>query len=125
MAIADPIVRPSDSVSAGSASLRSPSAGSVSRAPDAPEAAAARPAGPAPRLGRRRRARIALEPTRACAVCGAGEVAADEAFDGGLWLLAECGRCGHRWTAGPFAGPTPVPAVLRALPPEADGLAVA
>jgi hypothetical protein len=121
MAIADPIVRPAPcSLVSGSAS-----GGSASRAPEAPEAVVARPAGPPSRPERRRRARIALEPTRTCAVCGAGEVAADEAFDGGLWLLAECGRCGHRWTAGPFAGPTPVPAVLRALPPEADGLAVA
>ena len=48
-----------------------------------------------------------------CAVCGSSDVAADEAVHNGLWLLGECGRCGHRWTAGPFDGPLPAPASLR------------
>lgn len=50
-----------------------------------------------------------------CAVCGSPEVDADEAMHNGLWLLGECGRCGHRWTAGPFDGPLPAPARLRPL----------
>jgi ribosomal protein L37AE/L43A len=51
-----------------------------------------------------------------CALCGSDDVLSDEALDGGLWLLGECGRCGHRWTAGPFAGPTPAPAQVRPVP---------
>jgi hypothetical protein len=46
-------------------------------------------------------------------VCESPELETDEAFDDGLWLLSECGRCGHRWTAGPFAGPTPAVAQVR------------
>ncbi len=60
-----------------------------------------------------------------CDLCGSDEIASDEAFDGGLWLLGECGRCGHRWTAGPFAGPTPAPARVRPLPPAPEGGIVA
>ena len=52
----------------------------------------------------------------ACAVCGSPDIEADEAVHRGLWLLGECGRCGHRWTAGPFAGPLPTPAILRPPP---------
>jgi hypothetical protein len=52
----------------------------------------------------------------ACAVCGSPDIAADEVLHRGLWLLGECGRCGHRWTAGPFAGPLPAPAILRPVP---------
>ncbi len=48
-----------------------------------------------------------------CAVCGSPDIAADEALHNGLWLLGECGRCGHRWTAGPFDGPLPAPASLQ------------
>lgn len=48
-----------------------------------------------------------------CALCGSAEVQTDEADHGGLWLLGECARCGHRWTAGPFDGPVPVPAMVR------------
>lgn len=51
-----------------------------------------------------------------CDLCGSDEIASDEAFDRGLWLLGECGRCGHRWTVGPFDGPTPAPARVRPLP---------
>jgi hypothetical protein len=56
-----------------------------------------------------------------CALCGSEDVATDEAVDGGLWLLGECGRCGHRWTAGPFDGPTPAPARVRPVPPAREG----
>jgi hypothetical protein len=55
-----------------------------------------------------------------CALCGSDDVASDEAHDGGLWLLGECGRCGHRWTAGPFDGPTPAPARVRPVPPASE-----
>ena len=55
-----------------------------------------------------------------CALCGSGEIESDEAFDDGLWLLGECGRCGHRWTAGPFDGPTPAPARVRPVPSAAQ-----
>jgi hypothetical protein len=34
-----------------------------------------------------------------CGVCGFREVRTDEVFDSGVVLLAECGRCRHRWTA--------------------------
>jgi len=34
-----------------------------------------------------------------CGVCGFREVRTDEVFDRGVVLLAECGRCRHRWTA--------------------------
>ncbi len=64
------------------------------------------------------RAVVALEPARLradCAVCGSPDIAADEAMHEGLWLLGECGRCGHRWTAGPFDGPLPAPARSRPL----------
>jgi hypothetical protein len=46
-------------------------------------------------------------------VCESPDVEHDEAFDDGLWLLSECGRCGHRWTAGPLAGPLPAVAQVR------------
>lgn len=62
-----------------------------------------------------------------CALCGSDDVMADEAVHRGLWLLGECGRCGHRWTAGPFDGPLPAPAMVRPLPPatETGGIAAA
>jgi len=56
----------------------------------------------------------------ACDLCGSAEVTSDEAHHGGLWLLGECGRCGHRWTAGPFDGPLPVPAIVRPQPPAPE-----
>ena len=42
---------------------------------------------------------------QACAVCGSTDVAIDEVFERGLWLLSECRRCAHQWTEGPFGGP--------------------
>ena len=52
---------------------------------------------------RRRMARaITPEP---CSVCGGADVAIDEVFERGLWLLAECRRCEHQWTEGPLGGP--------------------
>src|SRR5690606_5970309 len=62
-----------------------------------------------------------------CALCGSDDVVADEAIHRGLWLLGECGRCGHRWTAGPFDGPLPAPARVRPAPPAAatGGIAAA
>ena len=60
-------------------------------------------------------AAVALPRRTDCAVCGSPEIAADEVLHGGLWLLGECRRCGHRWTAGPFDGPLPAPASLRPL----------
>jgi hypothetical protein len=79
-------------------------------------------------LGRAARPRAAGPPTpqaSACAVCGAQELSTDEVFERrGLWLLGECGRCGHRWTAGPF-GATPAPAMVRPPPVEEDDAAVA
>jgi hypothetical protein len=62
-----------------------------------------------------------------CTLCGSSDVRADEAHDGGLWLLGECGRCGHRWTAGPFDGPLPAPAMVRPVPSAAEqaGISVA
>jgi hypothetical protein len=38
-------------------------------------------------------------------VCGSDQVATDEVWERGLWLLAECGRCANRWTEGPMGGP--------------------
>jgi hypothetical protein len=38
-------------------------------------------------------------------VCGSDQVATDEVWRRGLWLLAECGRCANRWTEGPLDGP--------------------
>jgi hypothetical protein len=55
-----------------------------------------------------------------CALCGSDEIVSDEAFDRGLWLLGECGRCGHRWTVGPLDGPTPAPAIVRPQPPTPE-----
>jgi hypothetical protein len=40
-----------------------------------------------------------------CGICGGGDVAVDEVVERGLWLLSECRRCRHQWTAGPFGGP--------------------
>lgn len=78
------------------------------------------------RTDRRPRIRLAAPTHRAaCALCGSADVTADEAHDGGLWLLGECGRCGHRWTAGPFDGPLPVPAIVRPQPPAPEGGIVA
>jgi len=40
-----------------------------------------------------------------CGVCGGSDVAIDEVFERGLWLLHECRRCQHRWTEGPLGAP--------------------
>lgn len=39
-----------------------------------------------------------------CSVCGGADVAIDEVFERGLWLLSECRRCQHQWTEGPLGG---------------------
>ena len=39
---------------------------------------------------------------RACGVCGGHEVSLDEVLDAGVLRLAECERCGHRWTERPL-----------------------
>ena len=33
-----------------------------------------------------------------CAVCAGHEIESDEVLDAGVLRLAECVRCGHRWT---------------------------
>jgi hypothetical protein len=66
------------------------------------------------------RIRLAAPARARCTVCGSDEVRSDEAHDRGLWLLGECGRCGDRWTAGPFDGPIPVPAMVRPVPPAPE-----
>ena len=53
-----------------------------------------------------------------CSVCGSDELAIDEAFERGRWLLGECRRCQHRWTVGPLADVTPAPAIWRVSPPD-------
>ncbi|MBS1107057.1 MAG: hypothetical protein H6Q91_2559 [Deltaproteobacteria bacterium] len=51
----------------------------------------------------RRMARaISPEP---CGVCGGSDVAIDEVFERGLWLLHECRRCQNQWTEGPLGSP--------------------
>jgi len=73
----------------------------------------------APRARQRHRprgARAAAPGAPRCAICASDAVETDEAFDRGLWLLSECGRCGHRWTAGPLQAPNPVPARVRPVP---------
>jgi len=53
--------------------------------------------------GRRRTAAVVTPQT--CSVCGGADVAVDEVFERGLWLLAECRRCENQWTEGPLGGP--------------------
>ncbi len=38
----------------------------------------------------------------ACRICGTHEVDLDEVLDAGVLRLAECERCGHRWTERPL-----------------------
>jgi hypothetical protein len=38
-----------------------------------------------------------FEPSH-CEVCGSSDLHVDEVQAGGRLLLAECGRCDHRWT---------------------------
>lgn len=52
----------------------------------------------------RRRTAPAIVP-QTCSVCGGADVAVDEVFERGLWLLAECRRCENQWTEGPLGGP--------------------
>ena len=40
-----------------------------------------------------------------CGVCGGSDVAIDEVFERGLWLLHECARCRNQWTEGPLGSP--------------------
>ena len=37
-----------------------------------------------------------------CRLCGSLEIAVDEVLDAGVLQLAECARCGHRWTERPL-----------------------
>ena len=39
-----------------------------------------------------------------CQVCGSSDLQVDEVQSGGRLLLAECGRCDHRWV-GRVGGP--------------------
>jgi len=50
-----------------------------------------------------------------CRVCGCSWMRTDEAVDRGPILLAECGRCGHRWTAS-----LPLPAALSHWEPHRE-----
>ena len=54
-------------------------------------------------MARSRTARAIAPQT--CSVCGGADVAVDEVFERGLWLLAECRRCENQWTEGPLGGP--------------------
>ena len=56
-----------------------------------------------------------------CGVCGDSDVAIDEVFERGLWLLSECRRCAHQWTEGPLGSPRGpvVRAVAAASDPQA------
>jgi len=49
-----------------------------------------------------------------CRICGCSRMRTDEAVDRGPILLAECRRCGHRWTA-------PLPHHPAALPHRDGG----
>jgi hypothetical protein len=67
-------------------------------------------------MARRRMARAIPHPI--CSVCGGADVAVDEVFERGLWLLAECRRCENQWTEGPQDGPRGPIARARAVPAE-------
>jgi hypothetical protein len=70
-------------------------------------------------MARSRTARAIAPQTRTCSVCGGTDVALDEVFERGLWLLAECRRCEHQWTEGPVGGPRgPVARALAAVAEE-------
>ena len=58
---------------------------------------------------------------KTCSVCGGSDVAIDEVFERGLWLLSECRRCAHQWTEGPLGSPRGpvVRAVAAASDPQA------
>ena len=57
-----------------------------------------------PRSIARQRTARAIAP-QTCSVCGGADVAVDEVFERGLWLLAECRRCENQCTEGPLGGP--------------------
>lgn len=44
-----------------------------------------------------------------CPRCAGAEIWHDEVLHRGLWALAECVRCGERWTRGPIVLGTRVP----------------
>ncbi len=58
-----------------------------------------------------------------CSVCGGSDVAIDEVFERGLWLLSECRRCQHQWTEGPLGSPRGP--VVRAVAAASDQQAAA
>jgi uncharacterized Zn finger protein len=41
---------------------------------------------------------MAPRAVRRCRVCGCSEIRTDEVVEDGIVLLAECPRCGHRFT---------------------------
>ena len=51
----------------------------------------------------RNRSTHAVAP-QTCSVCASADVAIDEVFERGLWLLSECRRCANQWTEGPLGG---------------------
>lgn len=57
-------------------------------------------------------------PPDSCGVCGGSDVATDEVFERGLWLLSECRRCQHQWTEGPLVNARG--AVVRAVAARVD-----
>jgi len=65
----------------------------------------------------RRRTAPAATPA-CCSVCGSNEIAVDEVWERGLWLLSQCGRCENRWTEGPIGGPRGPVARVAAMPVE-------
>ena len=70
----------------------------------------------------RRRTAAAIAP-QTCNVCGGADVAVDEVFERGLWLLAECRRCENQWTEGPLGGPRGPVAHAVAAPAEEQAAA--
>jgi len=58
-----------------------------------------------------------------CGVCGGSEVAIDEVFERGLWLLHECRRCQHQWTDGPLGSPRGPVARAIAIPTDQQAAA--
>jgi hypothetical protein len=72
-------------------------------------------------MARRRTARAITPQT--CSVCGGADVAVDEVFERGLWLLAECRRCENQWTEGPLGGPRGPIARAVAVPAEEQAAA--
>jgi len=73
-------------------------------------------------MAERRLTARAINP-KPCSVCGGSDVAIDEVFERGLWLLSECRRCEHQWTEGPLGSPRG--AVVRAVAAASDPQAAA